>query len=269
MLPVLAIVAACDAAYSVTPSTSSDAGASGPAFDGGDGGDGGDGDATSSDGGTAIDATATGCGVAQPGLVAFYPFDDDAGAVGRDCSGNGRNGLITNGTWSAGKHGNALHLSGNGCMDLGADAGFLQGGPFTIAMWVNLSSGALSYYVAKTSMPPQDMGWHFGLNAATQSTSVKFGTPGGPVQANAPTSQPTSTWVHVAMVFAPSKRAEVWVSGMLASGLAMPPDLITDDPGAHLRVGCGEGTNFVVGGLDDVRFYNRALSNAEIAALAQ
>ncbi len=237
----------------------------------------GDGGTSSDDAGIGVDAStdapvdapATGCTSAQPGLVAYYPFDDDAGNIGRDCSGYGRDGVITNGAWGAGKHGNALVLGGSGCMDLGADAGFIQSGPFTIAMWVNLTTLGLSYYVAKTSMPPLAVGWHFGTNAASMSASVKFGTPGGPVQTNAAGALPTSTWAHVALVFDPSKRAELWVGGLLASGLMPPPTAIADDPSAHLRVGCGEGIDYVVGALDDVRFYNRALSAAELAVLAQ
>lgn len=269
---MVGIAASCDAAYTVSPSAPSDAGVvSDSSVSDGDSGASSDDAGISVDASTdaPVDALAMGCVAAQPGLVAYYPFDDDAGTIGHDCSGYARDGVIANGTWGAGKHGNALVLGGSGCMDLGADAGFLQSGPFTIAMWVNLTTLGLNYYVAKTSMPPQTVGWHFGTNAASMSASVKFGTAGGPVQSNAPTPLPTSTWVHVALRFDPSVRAELWVSGALASGLMPAPAAISDDPSAHLRVGCGEGIDYVVGAIDDVRFYNRALSAAEIAALAQ
>ena len=47
------------------------------------------------------------------GLLVAYSFDEGAGTIAHDASGNGNNGTLVNGpTWVAGRHGSALSFNG-------------------------------------------------------------------------------------------------------------------------------------------------------------
>ncbi len=262
--------AACSSSYSTDSGGAADAAP-------GDGSvftipDAGDMDATSDDAGLlqvdAAVADAGPCNLQQPGLVAYYPFDDNTGA--RDCSGNGHDGVVTNGGFGNGKIGGALQLKGNGCVDLGADASFVQNGDFTVALWVNIAmtTGTAEYLVGKANGAPTNHGWRVAWEAQNPTVSFKIGTPAGAV-APASGNQPLGTWMHVAAVFAASSRTEVWINGVLSGSAGAPPSAILDDPTARFRIGCGESNDYVVGSIDEVRMYNRALSAPEIAALAK
>jgi hypothetical protein len=217
------------------------------------------------------DATPAACPVNEPGLVAYYPFDETAGTIGHDCSGNGHDGVITGGAWGPGEHGGALVLSGAGCMDLGADAGILADGPFTVAAWLDFSmdNTVAQYLVAKATGAPVTMGWRLAREANAAPFTLKIGSPSGSTSVTSPQNQPLGEWLHVAAVFVPSVRMEIWVNGVLATQIPMAPASLTDDPGATLHIGCGQGIDFTYGAIDEVRLYDRALTPTEIAALAK
>ena len=76
---------------------------------------------------------------APTGLVAAYSFDDGAGSVLGDSSGNGHTGTISGATWTSGHDGGALSFDGSsGSVDLGALGTFYQTG-FTLEGWVKKS----------------------------------------------------------------------------------------------------------------------------------
>ena len=56
----------------------------------------------------------TGVGAADEGLVAEWHFDEGAGSVLADSSGNGNDGAIYGATWTEGVSGSALSFDGNG-----------------------------------------------------------------------------------------------------------------------------------------------------------
>ena len=58
---------------------------------------------------------------ANAGLVAAYSFDEGVGPTVADSSGQGNSGTVTNGTWAAGKFGNALVFNGTSSLVTIAD----------------------------------------------------------------------------------------------------------------------------------------------------
>src|SRR5262245_6948365 len=54
--------------------------------------------------------------VPAAGPVAAFNFDEAAGSVLRDLSGNGNHGTITRATWAPGKFGSALAFNGTNAM---------------------------------------------------------------------------------------------------------------------------------------------------------
>ena len=74
------------------------------------------------------------------GLVAAYAFDEGAGAIANDASGNGHFGEISGATWASGRYGGALSFDGNNdSVLLGSLGTFYQSG-FTLEAWVNKTS---------------------------------------------------------------------------------------------------------------------------------
>jgi hypothetical protein len=73
-------------------------------------------------------------------LVAAYAFDEGAGSIANDSSGNGHFGEISGATWASGRYGGALSFNGtNASVLLGSLGTFYQSG-FTLEAWVNKTS---------------------------------------------------------------------------------------------------------------------------------
>src|SRR5262245_9870544 len=76
------------------------------------------------------------------GLVAAYAFNATSGTTAVDASGNGNNGVLTNGPlWVAGKNGNGVSLDGvNDYVNLGNPASLRLTGSMTLSAWINSSA---------------------------------------------------------------------------------------------------------------------------------
>jgi hypothetical protein len=58
------------------------------------------------------------------------------------------------------------------------------------------------------------------------------------------------------------------LDGALAATLTFTGTPMFMKSGEELRIGCSYGTEYMRGAIDEVRIYNRALSEAQIASLA-
>jgi len=68
------------------------------------------------------------------GLLGYWPFSEGTGSITYDKSPYGKDGTITGATWTSGKYGNALSFDGNGDdVNVGT---FSTGGSFTYELWV-------------------------------------------------------------------------------------------------------------------------------------
>jgi hypothetical protein len=186
------------------------------------------------------------------GLDAWYKFDEAAGAMTfADSSGNYP----------------AATCEGDACPTLGVQGRFdgaaqfdgvndkvtaeLKGPdqPFTLAAWVNY--GGATWDSFRTIIEFGDDAPWFGVNAAGQLTLYQVKT-GGAV--------PVQQWVHVA-----ATDNFLYVNGKPVNFISGP---VTSD-GQGLSIGDETGSSSPWNGLiDDVRIYNRTLSDAEIAQLA-
>ena len=77
------------------------------------------------------------CFAAAPGLVASYSFDENAGTVVGDSSGNSNPGAISGATWVIGKYGSSLRFNGTNALVRVPDSNSLDlTSTFTIEAWV-------------------------------------------------------------------------------------------------------------------------------------
>ncbi len=235
-------------------------------------------DAPASDAGDAR-AAPDGCpSITDPSLLAYYPFDETSGSLVHDCSGNGYDALATFKTldagadWTTGHAGNGLALHATDCVIV-SSTDLNPTGDFTVTAWVNLQSivGGTPYIVGRRSLGV--LGWRLAQDTLPNVT-FQIGEPldGGPSGTNFTAASPTvsaGAWMHVAGVFKVGAYQQVFVNGAQTSAPAAAPGVSTDAT-VSVRIGCkGDGSSYLDGTIDEVRIYSRALSSAEIAALAQ
>jgi hypothetical protein len=220
------------------------------------------------------DAVVPACdGGGDPTLTAYFPFDDGAGSIGKDCSGKGLDGTILGTpTWVPGHLGGALAFDGvSTCIDLGAGSTKeIANGPVTIASWVfvlSYANGTAGKYIMSKSTEPANRGWRWGTDDGNVF-KIAFGKPMGSTSVSSSVF-PTGTWLHVAMTFVPATRGEIYVNGAL-SHASMAGPTFAEDAAASLLIGCRSGNNNMWHGIiDELRIYSRVLSQPEIANLAK
>ncbi|PXF51347.1 MAG: hypothetical protein C4B55_02845 [Candidatus Methanophagaceae archaeon] len=85
----------------------------------------------------AVQVAGSGGGGSDEGLVAEWRFDEGAGSVLHDSSGNGNDGVIHGATWTEGKFGNALRFDGqDDFVEVPHSSSLNLGKYFTITTWI-------------------------------------------------------------------------------------------------------------------------------------
>jgi prepilin-type N-terminal cleavage/methylation domain-containing protein len=210
----------------------------------------------------------------KQGLVGWWTFDEGTGTTTKDLSGNGNDGILCNistcgiqgPTWTTGKVGGSLRFDGVDDWVITANSINLANKDFTLIVWAKtiaqkpsgdyiifkhgyfaVACGTLNF-VIRNDKP------HYGLDYSgcyfTDSTYIKAGE-----------------WYHFAFVNNNSNSVtdKIFINGALSSQAVLNPYAGAT---SQLRIG-GEGSFYlsINGLIDEVRLYNRALSDSEIKAL--
>ena len=210
---------------------------------------------------------------ATPTLVGYWRFDDGTGTVATDSSGQQppNNGTLVAGpTWTTGKVGGALALDGsNDLVDVHDSPSLEISGGITLAAWIKPNAVATQRVITK------DYGTANGYELSLSSSGHAFvrfdqATSGDTYRLDANASYPTdgNTWVHLAATY-DGATIKIYVNGVLDNSKATTFTIGTNnvDLGLGADVGSGSGTNTLKGQMDEVRIYNRALSDQDIQAL--
>jgi chitodextrinase len=197
-----------------------------------------------------------------PGLVAGYSFNTGSGTTLPDVSGNGNNGTITSATWSTqGKFGGALSFNGSSSIVRVASSASLNlSSAMTLSAWINPSASQSGW----RTIVQKETDAYF-LNAGNNSPlqPAGGGTFAGATQwLSGPTANPLNTWTHVALTY-DGTILRLYVNGTQVTTQAAGGTIqATSNPlwiGGNSPYG-----EFFQGLLDDVRVYNRALTQTEI-----
>jgi hypothetical protein len=218
----------------------------------------------------------------QGGLVAAYSFDEGTGSVILDSSGMGNTGTISGATWTAGKFGNALSFGGNNYVDLGSGPilNFPSGSGFTISGWfktVDSFGPIVSFRSSADSSPVIDLMVGYdgvisdsGKIEALVRDDARSGfaeITGGAVN--------DGVWHNFAITRSQSSSNLVLYVDAASQGMAAGQggQITTSGMrsiGSEQRwANDGFGNNdqrYINGLIDEVRVYNRSLSQAEILA---
>jgi hypothetical protein len=222
--------------------------------------------------------TGPSCGRPGPtnGLVAYWPMDEGTGDTVHDCTSNHYDGKFLSqdpdgGSWTKGFAGGAVQVSGtHGCVDFGAPQGLRFQTAFSASAWVYVPTDPVDVsYVVGQTMAANISGWRISLDVGPVTNWEMGIEDAGNVSVSA--MGPTAgKWTHIAGVWRPGGPVEVYVNG--SAGAVEPngvPMKVFEDV-AHMRVGCrGDDSLYFPGAIDEVRLYSRALTLADISALAQ
>ncbi len=207
------------------------------------------------------------------GLVAAYGFDEGSGTTLADASGNGYTGTLTNGpAWTTGKFGSALQFNASDDGNDSNDPRVVLGRtlnipnlPLTISAWVNPTDYAdYRAIISKRDSPiASNMRLDVGLSQTGGGVYIFTGS-----SYSFSYAPPLNSWTHLAVV-ADSSGTRLYVNGLLQQTIGV------------IKLGTNTSANTVIGGsgdgaggdndpfkgkIDDLRIYNRGLSQAEIQA---
>jgi hypothetical protein len=211
------------------------------------------------------------------GLVGYWNFDEGTGTIAYDLSGYGNNGTLNNfnftttSGWTTGKIGKALIFDGgNDWVRVSSSPSLDINKNISVFAWVNRSRivdwerilGRYYWSGGDTGSWELDLGQGylrciFNINGTWRSANAPAGT-----------NNATGTWYFVGCVYDGSKLYN-YVNGELkATSIASGNITTTTYP---LAIGAtSNGTaiqNVIQGIIDEIRIYNRALSDSEIKYL--
>jgi len=197
-----------------------------------------------------------------PGLVAAYSFDENAGAVVSDISGNGNTGTISGATWTpTGKYGSALNFNGsNSLVVVKSSASLNLSNTMTLSAWAYPTAAQSGW---RTIVQKQVDAYflHAGSNSALRPAGG--GTFNGKVSfATSPSVIPVNSWTHLAVTY-DGASVRLFVNGLLVATKAQTGVIETNGNGVRIGGNVPYGEYFK-GLIDEVRVYNRALTAVEI-----
>jgi len=196
------------------------------------------------------------------GLVAAYAFNEGSGTTVADVSGNNNNGTIGAATWTtAGKFGSALMFNGTSAQVTVPNATSLQlTTGMTLEAWV-FPTGSLASW--RAVLDKNVDGYYLMASSDPNNRPAVGGTwTGGNQNTAAPTALALNAWTHLAATF-DGATVRLYVNGAQVASQAQTTPLATTT--GTLQIGGDSYPNeFFAGGIDEVRIYNRALTQAEI-----
>jgi hypothetical protein len=211
------------------------------------------------------------------GLVGYWKFDEGSGTYATDSSGSGNTGTLTNGpAWVDGKFGKALSFDGiddyvqvpqSNSLDVTAEV--------TVEAWVYprayvSSEGDNSHIVSRCATNGGSV--YVLMTYSSTSTKAGYAVNQMPFHHASSADLPLNTWTHLTMTYDGSS-VKLYINGQFDSSYAQSGPIETTSN--WLAIGCkppasdypppiGRIYAFFNGMIDEVRIYNRALSQQEI-----
>jgi chitodextrinase len=212
---------------------------------------------------SGIAETTTGTAPPAPtGLVGAWAFGEGSGTTTADASGNGSAGTITGASWTTqGRNGNALSFNGtNSVVRVASSASLNLGSAMTLSAWIRPTASQSGW---RTIVQRQAEAYFLDASGDAPGRPTGGGTLGGGVHyTNGPTANPVNAWTHVALTYDGSM-LRLYVGGTQAATRAATGAIQTSTNPLWIGGNSPYGEYFQ-GLIDEVRVYNRALTQAEI-----
>jgi len=214
---------------------------------------------------------------ADPDLVGWWKLDDASGTIAIDSSGNGYDGtLLGDPEWVAGQLGGALYFDGDGdTVHIGNADVFNFPGSFSISVWVNYEAwngGWSNVMVGKEGEGGRS--WQLRRHGENDNLTFTIRGTSGDDDPQGTIVLTFGEWHHIVAIYdADAGTRAVYIDNVL--------DVQIDDSGVHtpddnsLYIGARSNNNddgptgFLLGSLDDVYIFSRALTVDEIPGLSK
>jgi hypothetical protein len=207
-------------------------------------------------------------GYTQPsGLVGYWNFDQGSGTTAYDSSGNNNHGTIYGASWTSGKVNDALFFDGvNNYVDCGNGETLDPTREATIEAWVNFdilpSDAGHIMEIASRSGGGTDL----DLQAETDNRIKFFVGPGTPNVAVSNTVVEIDKWYHVAATYQAGNNIKIYINGALEETTSISITRNSNSNNFSIGQSLYWPGRFFEGKIDEVKIYNRALSEEEIEA---
>lgn len=203
-------------------------------------------------------------------LVAFYKMEDNAATsnvIDQTGNFNGTSATLTNNQSSPGKLNNGFSFDGTSSDVITIGTGANQTGAFAVEFWMKTTTASNLIVLGNRSASGSNVGWQFIINASGHANLIAFQVDTGATVVNSysVSSINTGSWIHVVGNY-DGTNEKVYINGVLESTTAQTGD-----------AGTGAGTWYIgqsplnalyyQGNLDNLRLYNRSLSQDEITGL--
>ena len=193
--------------------------------------------------------------------VGIWLFDEGKGGVAADTSGNGNDGAITGAKWAEGKFGGALEFEPPHVVTVGASDSLNFKEQMTVATWVYMNKGVSDTAIRRNGSYLLEVqsagervpgGYVFGIWSGGGFTGGVWGTS---------VIEPEK-WYHIVGLYN-GNEMQLYVDGTLEGAVKQGGDV---DQAGDLLFGTFGGEKFI-GRLDEVIFFDRGITEAEVAEL--
>lgn len=206
--------------------------------------------------------------LASEDLHLYFPLEEMSGDVTDDYSIYSRSGsLVNDPAWSAGISGGALDFDGvDDYVVISGYKGITVASNRTCCAWIQTTQNTIADFISWGSL---DTGakWSVGIKSNVLSVRVQGGNIFGSTLLN------DGLWHHVAVTWEPAgntliSNAKLYVDGVEETISALLDIEINTAASEDVHIGNFQGLNYYQGLIDEVRIYDRALTQEEIQELA-
>lgn len=211
-----------------------------------------------------------GTGVSPAGLVAAYGFDETSGTQVLDASGNGNDGTLSGPTRSTqAKFGQSLSFNGSNSLVTVGDSNSLDlTRAMTLSAWVYPTTWASGWKALIIKERIGNLAYSLYANSDVGLPNSTLSIGSYEQQLSVGSHLPSNAWTHLAATYDGTTQ-RLYVNGVQVGSRAQTGTL--DVSANPLRIGGNTvwANEYFQGLIDEVRIYNRALSQAEVAAVSQ
>lgn len=206
-----------------------------------------------------VDTTAS----INSGLVGFWPLTDGSGGVAVDLSTGGNDGTLTGGSWATSAIGTALEYDGTIVENVSCSSGY-DFSTGTVSFWVYADSTTTGGIGLVGNGSGSDYDWMSYLTG--NGTDLRFykKNGSGASESSTTTTVAANQWNYVAMTKTGTS-VVIYVNGVQSNTLTLVDSTIRNT--LNFRINTVWSSASLVGLLQNVRVYNRALTATEVAEL--
>ncbi len=208
-----------------------------------------------------------------PGLISHWKFDEGAGTIAGDSVGTISGTILGGAQWTTGKSGSAILFDGiNDNVSMGSPTLLDDRRPYTITAWINPDIGYSGNILSKRKNGQAGF-WHININSISNNIAWLKDTSQTPTQwvqtgANVLSA---NNWQQIALSWDGTLNAQgvkVYVNGTEVGSYLNRRNgtgALLSDAAANFNIGSRDGVlDFFEGKIDEVRVYDRVLSDTEI-----